>query len=226
MTEEGVSNVWCVITPPDYDDETDLQSVKLNWTANYHRYEALYSDFKVLGTYTLTFQAQNASGEWSEPIQSEIILPDRYEPDNTNGEANAFVVGETQRHNFHHVDDVDWVQFFAATGFTYQIDADWVGTNVNCVLDAYYETPADGRLIHQWRVDNKGIEETETAYLDISEPGMYYIQVSSPESTSGGESTEYDLHIWVPAGDVVTGLTVSAQDILNPQHSRRGPGHT
>ena len=110
--------MWCVITPPDYDEETDLQSVELNWNETNAQYEALYTNFTVLGAYILTFQAQNQNGEWSEPIQSEVVFPDAYEPDNTHAEANAFVVGETQRHNFHGSNDVDWVQFFATTGIT------------------------------------------------------------------------------------------------------------
>ena len=60
----------------------------------------------------------------------------------------------------------------------------------------------------------------ETDSRSYVEPGIYFIQVSSPASTSWGESTEYDLHIFVSVGGST--LRVCAQDALNLGHSPSG----
>jgi hypothetical protein len=76
-----VSNVWCVVTPPGFSGSGDLPSITLTWDAAAQRYEATSTGFTEPGSYGLTFYAQDSAGQISEPVQSEVILADAFEPD-------------------------------------------------------------------------------------------------------------------------------------------------
>ncbi|MBN1670771.1 MAG: hypothetical protein JXR37_07055, partial [Kiritimatiellae bacterium] len=69
---DGVSNVWCTVTAPDYDAETDLPLTELDWNASAARHEGAYTNFTLLGTYVVTFFAEDNLGEMSEPKQCEV----------------------------------------------------------------------------------------------------------------------------------------------------------
>ena len=70
----AISNVWCVITPPDFDGTSVLPTYELAWDAASGRYELPYNGFLKAGTYELTFYAQDTLGELSDPAQSEVLL--------------------------------------------------------------------------------------------------------------------------------------------------------
>ena len=106
----AISNVWCVVTPPGYNGAGNLLELALSWNDTSSRYEAEYSDFVLHGAYSLTFYAQDAVGEISDPLQSEIILADAYEPDDVIGDASLFD-GIPQCHTFHSSSDEDWIRF-------------------------------------------------------------------------------------------------------------------
>ncbi|MBN1675368.1 MAG: hypothetical protein JXR37_30285 [Kiritimatiellae bacterium] len=69
---DGVSNVWCTVTDPEYDGSTELPETNLLWNASTGRYEVVYGDFTNLGAYVVTFFAEDTLGEISEPRQSWI----------------------------------------------------------------------------------------------------------------------------------------------------------
>ena len=215
---DGVSNVWCVITPPNYTGVGELTKTNLTWKAEHNRYEAPYTTFRVPGVYVLTFQAMDNNGEISMPLQAEVVLPDAYEPDNTGMEANAFVLGQTQTHNFHGSNDEDWVKFYAISNFRYEIETIQLGANVDTVLDVYYEL-ADGTLTNIDHRDNTsvGLDEEEYTWLDNPASGMYYVRVSSGNSNAWGVSSEYTLKITIPEGS--DKLVVIAVDSLNATRS-------
>ena len=217
---DGISNVWCVITPPNYDGGTDLESVDLPWNDTKARYEALYTNFTLGGAYILTFQAIDSNGVVSLPLQAEVVLPDAYEPDNTNVEANAFVLNETQIHNFHSSADEDWVKFYAIPNFSYDIEIVQLGTNVDTALDVYYENP-DGTLTKIDHQDGSGVglDEIEATGLDEPTAGMYYVRVSSGNSNAWGASSEYELKVMISVGSE---LVVFTEDRLNPGLSPPG----
>ncbi|MBN1675592.1 MAG: VCBS repeat-containing protein [Kiritimatiellae bacterium] len=75
---DGVSNVWCCITPPDYEGIGDVPETDLAWHAGHARHEAVYSDFTKIGTYAVTFFAQDVLGEFAPPKQCLIT---RFEQD-------------------------------------------------------------------------------------------------------------------------------------------------
>ncbi|MCC6356789.1 MAG: VCBS repeat-containing protein, partial [Verrucomicrobiae bacterium] len=70
LSGAGISNVWCAITPPDYDGEGELPQTHLAWSALSNRYEAPYADFTLPGDYALTFYALDNAGLLSAPAQS------------------------------------------------------------------------------------------------------------------------------------------------------------
>jgi len=50
-------------------------------------------------------------------------------------------VGIPQARNFHSSNDVDYVKFYAVPGYLYEIKTTQQGTNVNTVLDVFWEQP-------------------------------------------------------------------------------------
>ncbi|MBN1673119.1 MAG: PKD domain-containing protein [Kiritimatiellae bacterium] len=75
---DGVSNVWCTVTDPDYDGETELPQTNLVWNATESRHETGWAGLTKIGDYVVTFFAEDAEGEISEPKQATIT---RFEQD-------------------------------------------------------------------------------------------------------------------------------------------------
>jgi Tol biopolymer transport system component len=219
---DGISNVWCVITPPDYNGVGELTKINLIWNDDRERYESLYTAFCLPGTYVLTFQAVDHNGAISTPMQVDVVLPDAYESDNTPLEAKAFEVSDVQTHNFHCSNDEDWVKFYAISNYFYEIETIQLGSNVDTVLDVYYEN-ADGTLTNIIDAEDRdstgvGMNQIEATSLDNPVPGMYYVRVSSGTSNAWGVSSDYNLTIDVPAGG--GNLVVIAVDKL---HTNQAP---
>jgi hypothetical protein len=205
---DGISNVWCLVTPPDYAGEGDLPRVPLAWNPTTERYEAVYSSFTAGGTYPLTFQAQDLQGEICSPLQSEVLTADAYEPDDSAERAAPFEVGVPQTHNLHASNDADWVMLYAPAGAVFDIEAEQLGTNSDLALAVYAARP-DGTLSNlTWlAVDDFGAGEgkIETTSVDLVadpdlEPGLYYVKVASADPALWGLDSEYELRIWVPVG--------------------------
>jgi len=204
--QAGISNVWCVITPPDYEGQGDLPQTNLTWNAGTGRYEVVYKNFTELGTYVCTFFAQDNTGVLSSPMQCEVRT-DKYEPDGAAALAAVFTVGETQPHNFDTGTDEDWVKFYAPTGLVFNVTATQLGTNSDLQLDLYYERP-DGSLELIDATDNYGTGSniTEQLTLDLKAnplglmAGVYYVRVHSFAPALFGPGSEYELRIWVPIG--------------------------
>ena len=223
---DGISNVWCVVTPPSYDGGTNLESIDLVWTNA--RYEARYTNFSTGGVYVLTFQAVDSNGVVSLPLQAEVrtevIASDVYEPDNTYREARLMAWNETQtNHNFHSSNDEDWVCFYAASNFIYEIETIQRGENVDTVLEVFYEL-ADGTLTNYTPEEERDITavgqgEGEITWLYHPTPGRYYVRVSSGDPNAWGVSSEYELTIKVPMGG---GVCVQVFDTLRPSQPPSG----
>jgi hypothetical protein len=238
LAVSGISNVWCVITPPDYDGQGDLPQANLTWNAGTSRYEAVYTNFTLPGTYACTFYAQDNAGVMSSPVQTQVTATDAYEPDDNAAQATIFAVGDTEQHNFHSAMDEDWVKFYAPTGFVFNIEATQLGTNSDLVLDLYYEQ-WDGTLTWVDGADNygTGADETESLVVDLKNPqsglvpGVYYVRVSSANTNLFGPGSEYELRIYEPTGTgggVITitfggsGMLAFIQVQINPQPAGAG----
>jgi hypothetical protein len=90
--------------------------------------------------------------------------------------------------------DEDWVKFYAIPNYNYDIEAIQRGTNVDVVLDVYYEQ-ADGALTNIYHRDNTSVgsgnrEDADSSLLDHPAPGMYYVRVSPENSNAWGISSE------------------------------------
>jgi len=220
---EGISNVWCVITPPDYIGSGELPRLDLPWVGTNDRYEAVYSNFTKNGTYVLTFYAEDCVGDLSESVQSDVFrteeavvdtLPDEFEVDNASHQARMFPVGSSQVRTFHSSNDTDWVRFFAVSNHVYDIETVHLGTNVDTVIDMYRQLP-DGTLINIDTVDLFGRDEGELAGLDYPTNGLYYVRVSQ-YVTDGWTAGSYQLIINIPSGGQVSELTVLVLDLTGP----------
>ncbi|MFH0908731.1 MAG: hypothetical protein V1929_08215, partial [bacterium] len=198
---DGLSNVWCDITPPEYEETGDLVRVDLTYNPASNRYEALYSGFTNRGSYTLTFCAKDKAGDLSAAVQNAVIKRDRYEVDDKHSKAHPFNVGTFEQHTFHAVNDQDWVWFYAQTNYAYDMETVHLDTNVDTVLDVYY-LDGDGQLTLVDHVDDFGMDEGELTGLNFPTEGMYFVQVSQYVTNTwlpGG----YELIIDIPAGDGV-----------------------
>ncbi|MFH0907717.1 MAG: hypothetical protein V1929_03015, partial [bacterium] len=195
---DGLSNVWCVVTPPEYEETGDLVLVDLTYNPASNRYEALYSDFTNAGSYTLTFYAEDNVGDVSPAVQSEVVRPDQYEVDDEDTQANPFNVGTFEQHTFHTLNDQDWVWFYAQTNYAYDIETIHLSTNVDTVLDVYY-LDGDGELNLVDHVDDFGFDEGELTGLNFPAEGMYFVQVSQ-YVTNGSGPGSYEVIVDIPAG--------------------------
>lgn len=70
----GISNVWCLVTPPDYNGTGDLPQTNLTWNAANSRYEVLYTNFIEPGVYVCTFYAGDNLGLLSSAKQSMMTV--------------------------------------------------------------------------------------------------------------------------------------------------------
>lgn len=224
---EGISNVWCLVTPPGYDASSELPRLPLLLNPDTGRHEGVYTGFVAEGTYTLTFLAEDTSGQVSDPLQSEVIRitrmpaafePDAFEVDDTAAQATPFVLGEAQVHTFHTPSDEDWVSFYAVSNFVYDIETVHNGTNVDTLVDLYRQMP-DGVLTNVDSVDLFGVADGELAGLDFPANGYYFVRVRqypAAEWTPGS----YRLNIRIPVGGDV--LVVVAVDKLASDHAPPG----
>ena len=217
----GLSNLWCVITPPDYGWTTNAVETNLAWNAETRRYEAAFSGFTLTGRYGCTFYAQNLSGDLSSPKQTVVFLtqnqglePDAFEPDNQHFEASAFSVGLSQAHTLHNTSDEDWTCFYAVSNFLYDLETVHLTNQFDSILELYLPD-TNGALHLVDRVDEYGYEQGELMGLDHPADGLYYLRVSS---TNYIEPGAYTLTITPTlSGGPTDHLLVMAVNALNNQ---------
>ncbi len=210
----GISNVWCLITSPDYDGTGDLPQVNLTWNPAAWRYEAAYDGFTQPGTYTLTFQAADVRGKVSAPVLCDVLTPDAFEPDDSSPQASLYL-GPPQAHNLHGGADVDWVRVYLVPDFAYDIDAVQVSAGLDIVMDLYRALP-DGTPELIERVDLGGAGVSEHTFLDFPESGFYYVRLSrfTEEGLTGDGLGTYTFSVSIPsAGTTGTLIVLGIDDI-------------
>ncbi len=205
---DGISNVWCVLTLPDYDGSGDLPKVELAWQETLARYEAVYTNFIADGQYSLSFYASDLFGDVSLPVQRRIIKAktpvsengvDEYENDSSRRHARHTIPGVETYHDFHSEADEDWVWFVASSNLAYDIETVHIASNgVDTILDLYFEN-SDGYLELVDHVDLFGFDEGELLGLDFPPSGIYFLRVSH-DTSQGWSKGGYTLRIDVPIG--------------------------
>jgi len=198
---DGISNVWAVVTPPDYDGSTPLQQTNLTFDAQNNEWGTTLTGLDQDGGYILTFYATDTNGFVSEAAQSDVIRidrsqPDAYEPD--DGSDLASIYQDIQIHTFHTSNDTDWIRFYAVSNFVYDIETFHFGTHVDTVLNLFYELP-DGTLTNLDTIDEFGTDEGELGGLGF--PCRRNLLCSGqPGRFQGMESRRLSAHRRDPGG--------------------------
>ena len=122
-SETSTFTVRATITTPDASSGLTLPLFEGQIEG---RYEANYSEFILNGTYTIEIVVEDADGGISDPVSTSVIQsetidldgPDFFEDDDVAATASLLIVNDisAQRHTFHDVGDVDYVQFTARGG--------------------------------------------------------------------------------------------------------------
>ncbi|MFT7686811.1 MAG: hypothetical protein ACI9FB_002159 [Candidatus Azotimanducaceae bacterium] len=128
-SESSTFNVRASITTPDTSSTITVSLFENNIAG---RYEASYTDFTLNGTYTIEFVVEDTDGVISEAVSTSLIQsgvidingPDFFEDDDTGARASLLIVNDisTQRHTFHDVGDVDYVQFTARGKAVFEVE--------------------------------------------------------------------------------------------------------
>ena len=199
----GVSNVFCIVTPPGGGGDQDLPEIDLAWNDEAGRYEAFHTGFDLPGSYYCSFFAVDANGDMSAPAQAEVFWGDAYEPDDAATQAVAIALGAVQERNFHAAGDEDWTMFCADGDETYEIRTRQTGTAADTALALYRALP-DGSFSNLWERNaagaGAGVGETVRLEANDHEGGLYLLRTWNAAATEGPD-TRYDLSVTVPAAE-------------------------
>lgn len=219
----GVSNVFCLVTSPSYDGLSDAIRADLSWDPSNERFEVDYEGFTESGIYGCTYYVTDSDGQLSAPLQTlvEVLDGDGYEPDDSPATATIFEVGVVQTHNLHASNDVDWVKFYAPSGYVFNVQATQLGTNSDLIVEVYHEGP-DGTLAlladSDWELSGEGLQESVEIFLsgEYQDPvGFYFVRVLSADETLWGAGSDYEMIIYSEQG-ADESVIVVAIDKLNP----------
>jgi len=210
----AISNVWCTLTPPGYAGSGSLPTLALTWLAANNRYETDCSDFVLPGSYTLTFYAQDNAGAVSDPMQSEIILADAYEPDDDISQASLYD-GRPQIHTFHTTTDVDWIRLYLVSEFVYEFETYHHSETLDTVLDLYRQQ-SDGSLELIDHVDEEGSDLGEYTGMDYPATGWYWARITPYATDPNAAIGTYEFSASIPAAAGTTTLIVlGIDDVFN-----------
>ncbi len=160
--------------------------------------------YQSAGSYTATVAVWNGCGSLQEGVPVEVVAPvyrvylplvtkgywyDRYEPDDTPGEARPLGLGEIHRHGHYPNNDVDWVYLDLQSGATYYIHTfDLQGradTRIFLYRSGEYDTPItyndDCNPAVRWDCITWTADQTGRYYLKIEQspngPPYYGLRV-------------------------------------------------
>ena len=214
---DGISNVWCVVTPPDFDGSGNLPETNLLYSAADGRYEAPF-DFAQNGTYALTFYARDNTGELSAPSQAEATISDVYEIDDTSAQA-SFHTGATRTHTYHVSNDVDWIKFYASTDISaYEIASSNVSAGLTNVMTLYHQE-TDGSLTLVDTVTNNPVTGVAETFVDfgVGDPeGFYFIRMHG-DGAGDWLPGEYELSVAPEIGGGGSLMIVAVDELTGQQ---------
>ena len=134
------------------------------------------------------------------PTSVLAVEADSYESDNFFEDAGIIVIGaEAQQHNFHELEDTDWVKFFALSAVKkYSIEARNPGTDTDIILELYDTDGVTSLELKDTMGDTRADEIIEYTF---PQDGVYYVKVSRYEP-SASEDAGYDLKVRIPTAPV------------------------
>ncbi|CAN2041123.1 tripartite motif-containing protein 71 [Candidatus Magnetomoraceae bacterium gMMP-15] len=216
-TTGTVEQVYAVVMPPCFtfwqQDQSDVSLINLSQNSSDDPYENQY-DINIHGEYNVLVYAEDEIGNISMPataktlVNSDGILPDQYESDDTLKDANIILINDQdpkhtllpgydwrQMHNFHSAGDEDWVRFYAhKRDAAYTISITSAGEHCNAVIEIYNSS---GHRIFQ---DANNMKTEKHADWNCPADGVYYIRIRQKDSDLYGEGTTYHLSLSIPAG--------------------------
>jgi hypothetical protein len=255
ISTSNIEKVWAIIIPPDFRQSENLSiyqfpQIELTYDDKTDRYEGTYNSFDLFGEYRIAFYAKSINGMTSVPVETSIDqtrAPDSFDDlsDNAFEQAQSIKVNDTeaQHHNFHNVQDRDWVKFYAFAGKIYRIFTN-NDTDINCdpVIELYDK---DGTTQIDYSNDGVGNEQ-EVINWTCPEDGIYYVVASNfNDNATDGQDTGYYLRInsvatiyngtingyvrvigtEIPIGDAVVRTSKDLADISLPSGIYRIGGH-
>ncbi len=118
------------------------------------------------------------------------VEPDPQEDDDACSKAGAIGLNVTQQHNFHSVEEQDWLAFTAEANKTYIVDVTKIGSIANPVIALYSacdEPPMaeaanlfSSKVLLQWNATKNGV---------------YYIKLQGYDPELAGAGTEYSVRV-------------------------------
>ena len=254
ISTSTIEKVWAIIVPPGFRQEDNsvidkLPQVELQYNAGTGRYESTFTSFDKFGKYRIAIYATSINGMTSRPAETVIYqtkAPDPYEDftDNAFEQAQSIRVNDTepQQHNFHDIQDRDWVKFYAIAGNIYRIFTNNADLNCDPII-ALYDQDGETKL----EESNYGVgNEQEVINWTCSKDGIYYISINNFEKdATDGLDTGYDLRVNIaatifngtingyvrikgtntPIGDAIVRTSKNLADISLPTGTYRIGGH-
>ena len=211
----GVSNVWCEVVPWGCNSGEVEFFEELEWNSERFQYEGTFCVPESNVSYTAHFYVSDLYGNVSDALNADLITLDPYEVDDDYTQASQFPVRGTQRHNFHDINDQDWLRFFAASGHTYYVETQTLDPNVQLNLELYYFRDGELELVDDClfgeSFSETGVEKWTALDLfqgELWQEGYYYLRISPVDSVSWGANSAYDVSIYMPEGALLTVMVI------------------
>lgn len=226
-----VDNAKAVIVPPNLqrasgnnDDEqplSDLAVVFFEYNAAQKRWEGRYNGFTEGGLYQIQYSVTTGGQVYVSPITGfvdRINAPDAWEADDTAGTARWLAINSLAGHNFHRVNDEDWIRFSAPAG---PATIALLRPRHNCqpTVEMYrVEDLASNPGAAPIRIEAASERGEELIFEhNFAVSGQYLLRVRNAEGSRFGEGTSYQLIVAVDTGGgiIPTTLVVLVRDENN-----------
>lgn len=131
------------------------------------------------------------SNNISAAVQICVASPDSFEGDDTYLSASSIATdGVAQAHNFHTVDDQDWIKFQALAGATYDVRTSALGASADTFMYLY---DSDGIMLIATNDDYDDL--ASRIVWQVPATGAYYLLVRNYNPLSAGCGTTYNLAV-------------------------------
>jgi hypothetical protein len=124
--------------------------------------------------------------------ETELLLPDAYEPDDTMAAATAMEPGDVQSHNVHAEADHDWLSFQVEDNLTYVVETYNLGEGIDTVVYLYGE---DGQELAQ-DDDDGGEPRASRISWTAETTGTAYVMVRDYKDDRAGRDMTYDISVY------------------------------